>query len=48
MGISFNYADQETHDRLAEDPRIKGMPSYPYYGYIQNIDGVICVKLGEE
>ena len=47
MGADFNYADQETHDRLAADPRVSEMPSYPYYGYIQKVDGVICVKLGE-
>lgn len=47
MGADFNYADQAEHDRLAADPRVAEMPCYPYNGYIRNVDGVICIKLGK-
>ncbi|MCQ2484613.1 MAG: glucosyltransferase domain-containing protein [Clostridia bacterium] len=44
MNYPVNVSDTDYH----EDSRVAAMPSFPEDGYIQNIDGVLVVKLGEK
>ena len=46
LGLELPFADEETVERLAADPRVEAMPVYPYAGSIRQLDGVITVKLG--
>ncbi|MBR5093844.1 MAG: glucosyltransferase domain-containing protein [Oscillospiraceae bacterium] len=47
VGFDVPMASGAEVRALAEDPRVIEMPSYPYYGCIQRIDGYLVVKLGE-
>ena len=42
----LNYPVNLSEKDFSDDERIKNMPSYPQNGYIENIDGVIVVKMG--
>lgn len=41
LNYPINYCDEYFND----DERVKAMPAYPEKGYIQNIDGVLVVKM---
>ena len=45
LNVSFSVGDTET--TIAALPEVAAMPSYPASGSIQNIYGVLVVKLGE-
>lgn len=42
LNYPINYSEKD----LTSDERVKAMPTYPNKGYIQNIDGVLVVKMG--
>lgn len=44
LQYKINLCDEELRQKLAEDPRVTQMPTYPSQGYIQNIDGVLVVR----
>lgn len=44
LNYPINVSDTDYH----KDRRVEAMPSFPQQGYIQTIDGVIVVKLGEK
>lgn len=44
----FNYPMNVSDSDYHKYEEVKAMPSYPQDGYIQNIDGVLVVKLGEK
>lgn len=43
----FNYPINVSDAIYTDDERLKDVPSYPEDGYIQNIDGILVVKLGD-
>lgn len=45
-GVELNVAGWDITDLLLENQQVKEMPSYPYYGSIQKVDGMFVVKLG--
>lgn len=46
LGLQLNVCGNDVTDFLREDERVLAMPSYPYYGCIQELDGIYVVKLG--
>ena len=46
LGFDIEYATAEEKQALLNDIRYQEMASYPYYGYVNNIDDYIVVKLG--
>lgn len=42
LNYPINYYEKD----LSDDERVMTMPTYPNKGYIQNIDGVLVVKMG--
>lgn len=42
----LNYPLNYSKTDFSKDERVKSMPTYPEKGYIQNIDGVLVVKMG--
>ena len=47
IGAKFmNWVDYTTYQTLLQTDEVKQMPSYPFDGYIQNVDGVIVCKAG--
>ena len=46
LGLELPMADEQTAEKLADDPRVQAMAEYPYAGSVQKIDDVIVVRLG--
>ena len=46
LGVRLNICDDDITNSLKADERVVSMPSYPYYGCVQELDGVFVVKLG--
>jgi len=46
LGLRLNLCGSDVTDALKEDIRVTAMPSYPYHGCIQELDGIFIVKLG--
>ncbi len=44
----LNYPANVSDTDYSDDSRVAAMPSFPEEGYIQNLDGVIVIKLGEK
>lgn len=42
LNYPLNYSEKD----FSESEKVKDMPTYPEKGYIQNIDGVLVVKMG--
>lgn len=47
LGVDFTYASGDEIEQIRESLAFQEMPSYPYYGYVQEIGNYIVVKLGE-
>lgn len=47
LGIDFDYATAEEKEMIKEESYFMDMESYPYNGYIQNVNGTIVVKLSD-
>ena len=45
LGVELPFLDPQACQALASEPDIAAMPSYPYYGSIQVVNGTIIVKL---
>ena len=39
--------EDEVHEALKESDEVMDMPCYPREGYIQMVDGVLVVRMGE-
>lgn len=48
LGMNLKFASEREVLELQQDPRVRAMNCYPYYGYVQKIDDYIVVKLGED
>lgn len=46
LGFDIPIASEEEKAMLINKEEVKNMPTYPYYGYIQEIDDYIVVKIG--
>ena len=46
LGLTLNVAGWDITDALAEREDVIQMPSYPYYGSVQKLDGYFVVRLG--
>ncbi len=44
LQYQIHLCDEALRQKLANDPRVQEMPSYPRKGYIQDIEGVLVVK----
>ena len=45
LGYDFSFASEKEVNELKDSNEVKGMKSYPYYGYVQKINNMIVVKL---
>lgn len=47
VGFDVPFADSGEKAALSQDPRVREMPVYPYYGSVRMIDGYLVIRLGE-
>jgi len=47
LGVQFEPVEMDpgTAEAFEDDPRVERMPSYPYEGCIEKVDGVLIVKI---
>ncbi len=46
-GTQLPFCSDDVYRELQESEKIKNMPTYPHEGYIENIDGVLVVKISD-
>ncbi len=47
VGFDVPFADRAERSALRQDPRVREMPLYPYYGSVRMIDDYLVIRLGE-
>jgi len=47
LNYPVKMCSNELHEYLKDSPQVKDMPCYPEKGYMEMIDGVLVVKMGE-
>lgn len=47
LNYPVNMCEDEVHEALKESDEVMDMPCYPREGYIQMVDGVLVVRMGE-
>jgi hypothetical protein len=47
LGVKLLTVSREDAHRLQNDERVLNMPIFPQSGYIEEIDGIIVIKISE-